>query len=178
VSPAQIWNGDFETVVSTVLAETGLPAELLCIELTESLFVDHTKQKVSNTLDALSGLGVKLALDDFGSGYSSLGYLTRLPFNCLKIDRTFVDGISTVPEKRKLLGGIIALSHGLGMSVVAEGAELSAELALLTEFDCDVVQGYVFSPPVSADQVPSVAATIEANISRAVAQRTWRTQLL
>lgn len=171
VSPAQIWNGDFETVVSTVLAETGLPAELLCIELTESLFVDHTKQKVSNTLAALSGLGVKLALDDFGSGYSSLGYLTRLPFNCLKIDRTFVDGISTVPEKRKLLGGIIALSHGLGMSVVAEGAELSAELALLTEFDCDVVQGYVFSPPVTADQVPSVAAMIEGLDLKTVARR-------
>ncbi|MET0905097.1 MAG: EAL domain-containing protein, partial [Tardiphaga sp.] len=89
------------------------------------------------------------------------GYLTRLPFNSLKIDRTFVDGISTVPEKRKLLGGIIALSHGLGMTVVAEGAELSAELDLLAEFDCDAVQGYVFSRPVAADQALSVAARIE-----------------
>ncbi|MFC0240449.1 sensor domain-containing protein [Rhodopseudomonas telluris] len=161
VSPAQIWNGDFEKVVSTVLAETGLPPELLCLELTESLFVDHTKQKVSHTLAALSKLGIQLALDDFGSGYSSLGYLTRLPFNCLKIDRTFVDGIATVPEKRKLLGGIIALSHGLGMSVVAEGAELAEEVDLLTEFDCDFVQGYVFSKPVAADEAPGVAAGIE-----------------
>lgn len=162
VSPAQIWNGDFEKVVAAVLAETGLPPELLCLELTESLFVDHTKQKVSSTLAALSGLGVQLALDDFGSGYSSLGYLTRLPFNSLKIDRTFVDGISTVPEKRKLLGGIIALSHGLGMTVVAEGAELTAELDLLAEFDCDAVQGYVFSRPVAAEQALSVAAQIES----------------
>lgn len=161
VSPAQIWNGDFETVVSSVLAETGLPSELLCLELTESLFVDHTKQKVSSTLAALSKLGVQLALDDFGSGYSSLGYLTRLPFNCLKIDRTFVDGIATVPEKRKLLGGIIALSHGLGMSVVAEGAEMAAEVDLLAAFDCDFVQGYVFSPPIAAKQAPLVAANIE-----------------
>jgi diguanylate cyclase (GGDEF)-like protein/PAS domain S-box-containing protein len=161
VSPAQICSGDFEAVVSTVLAETGLPSELLCLELTENLFVDHTKQKVSSTLAALSKLGVQLALDDFGSGYSSLGYLTRLPFNCLKIDRTFVDGIATVPEKRKLLGGMIALSHGLGMSVVAEGAEMATEVDLLAAFDCDFVQGYVFSPPIAAEQAPLVAANIE-----------------
>nr|WP_245258297.1 bifunctional diguanylate cyclase/phosphodiesterase [Rhodopseudomonas palustris] len=171
VSPAQIWNGDFEAVVAAVLAETGLPAELLCLELTENLFVDHTKQKVSSTLAALSKLGIQLALDDFGSGYSSLGYLTRLPFNCLKIDRSFVDGIATVPEKRKLLGGIIALSHGLGMSVVAEGAELAAEVDLLTGFDCDFVQGYVFSPPITADQAPLVAAGIERDAEGMKARR-------
>ncbi|UYO54199.1 EAL domain-containing protein [Rhodopseudomonas palustris] len=166
VSPAQIWNGDFEKVVATVLAETGLPPELLCLELTENLFVDHTKQKVSTTLAALSKLGIQLALDDFGSGYSSLGYLTRLPFNRLKIDRTFVDGIATVPEKCKLLGGIIALAHGLGMSVVAEGAELHAEVDLLTAFDCDFVQGYVFSRPVAASEAVVVAAEIEREAGR------------
>mgnify|MGYP003338308801 CR=1 FL=1 len=99
--------------------------------------------------------------DDFGSGYSSLGYLTRLPFNCLKIDRSFVSGIATAPEKRKLLGGIIALAHGLGMSVVAEGAELHAEVDLLTAFDCDFVQGYVFSRPVAAGEAVVVAEGIE-----------------
>lgn len=161
VSPAQIWSGDFETAVSAVLAETDFPPELLCLELTENLFVDHTEQRISRTLSALSALGVKLALDDFGSGYSSLGYLTRLPFDCLKVDRAFVDGISTAPEKRKLLGGIIALSHGLGMSVVAEGAELSAELDVLGALDCDVVQGFVLSPPIAADKAPRVAAGIE-----------------
>nr|WP_234831123.1 EAL domain-containing protein [Rhodopseudomonas palustris] len=170
VSPAQIWNGDFEKVVATVLAETGLPAELLCLELTESLFVDHTKQKVSQTLAALSKLGIRLALDDFGSGYSSLGYLTRLPFNCLKIDRTFVAGIATVPEKRKLLGGIIALAHGLGMCVVAEGAELAEEVDLLTMFDCDFVQGYVFAKPVAADQAVGVAGEIERERGLATAR--------
>lgn len=161
VSPAQIWNVDFETAVAAALAETGFPAELLCLELTESLFVDHTEQRISRTLTALSGLGARLALDDFGSGYSSLGYLTRLPFDWLKVDRAFVDGISTAPEKRKLLGGIIALSHGLGMTVVAEGAELAAELDVLGGLDCDVVQGFVFSPPIAADQAPLVAAGIE-----------------
>ncbi|MGX1106118.1 MULTISPECIES: sensor domain-containing protein [Bradyrhizobium] len=166
VSPAQIWSVDFETAVSAILAETGFPAELLCLELTESLFVDHTEQRISRTLTALSGLGARLALDDFGSGYSSLGYLTRLPFDCLKVDRAFVDGISTAPEKRKLLGGIIALSHGLGMTVVAEGAELSAELDVLGGLDCDVVQGFVLSPPVAADKAPLVAASIEREARR------------
>lgn len=166
VSPAQIWNVDFDAAVSAVLAETGFPAKLLCLELTESLFVDHTEQRISRTLTALSGLGVRLALDDFGSGYSSLGYLTRLPFHWLKVDRAFVDGISTAPEKRKLLGGIIALSHGLGMTVVAEGAELAAEVDVLGGLDCDLVQGFVFSPPVTADKAPLVAASIERDAYR------------
>lgn len=166
VSPAQIWSGDFEAVVSAALAETGFPPDLLCLELTESLFVDHTKNRVRSTLTRLSALGVQLALDDFGSGYSSLGYLTRLPFNCLKIDRSFVDGVSVAPEKRKLLGGMIALSHGLGMTVVAEGAELREEVDVLAGFDCDVVQGFVYSPPISADEAPSVAAEIERRAFR------------
>jgi diguanylate cyclase (GGDEF)-like protein/PAS domain S-box-containing protein len=166
VSPAQIWNLDFETAVSAVLAETGFPAKLLCLELTESLFVDHTEQRISRTLTALSGLGLRLALDDFGSGYSSLGYLTRLPFDWLKVDRAFVDGISTAPEKRKLLGGIIALSHGLGMTVVAEGAELPAEVDVLSALDCDLVQGFVFSPPIAADKAPLVASSIEREACR------------
>jgi diguanylate cyclase (GGDEF)-like protein/PAS domain S-box-containing protein len=166
VSPAQLWNQDFEKSVSAVLAETGFPAALLCLELTENLFADNAEQRISDTLTALSNLGVRLALDDFGSGYSSLGYLTRLPFDRLKVDRVFVDGISTAPEKRKLLEGIIALSRGLGMTVVAEGAELPAEVGVLSELDCDLVQGFVFSSPVAPDKAPLVAANIEREARR------------
>ncbi|WP_293425174.1 putative bifunctional diguanylate cyclase/phosphodiesterase [Phreatobacter sp.] len=161
VSPAQFWNMDFETAVSAVLWETGLPPDLLCLELTESLFVDHSEQRISRTLTALSALGVRLALDDFGSGYSSIGYLTRLPFDRLKVDRSFVDGIATKPEKRKLLGGIIALSRGLGMTVVAEGAERAAEVDVLADLGCDIVQGFVFARPVTPDMAPVIAASIE-----------------
>ena len=164
VSPAQFWNMDFETAVAAVLTETGLPPHLLCLELTESLFVDHTEQRISRTLTALSALGVRLALDDFGTGYSSLGYLTRLPFDRLKVDRSFVDGIATQPEKRKLLGGIIALSRGLGMSVVAEGAEREAEVEVLSELGCDCVQGFVFARPVAPEAAPAIARAIEASI--------------
>jgi len=162
VSPAQFWAMDFETAVAAVLAETGVPAHLLCLELTESLFVDQSEERVSHTLGSLSALGVQLALDDFGSGYSSLGYLTRLPFHRLKVDRAFVDGIAGQPAKRKLLAGIIALSHGLGLSTVAEGAEKRADVDVLRELGCDVVQGYVYSRPVAPDAAPAVAASIEA----------------
>lgn len=165
VSPAQFWNMDFETAVSAVLAETGLPPNLLCLELSESLFVDHSEQRISRTLTALSALGVRLALDDFGSGYSSLGYLTRLPFDRLKVDRSFVEGIATKPEKRKLLGGIIALSRGLGMTIVAEGAERPAEVDVLAELGCDIVQGFVFARPVTPDMAPVIAASIERDRS-------------
>ena len=162
VSPAQFLAMDFETAVAAVLAETSLPAELLCLELTESLFVDQSEDRISRTLGSLSALGVQLALDDFGSGYSSLGYLTRLPFHRLKVDRSFVDGIAGQPAKRKLLAGIIALSHGLGLSTVAEGAEKRADVDVLRELGCDTVQGYVYSRPVAPDAAPVVAASIEA----------------
>ena len=166
VSPAQFWNMDFETAVSAVLAESGFPPTLLCLELTESLFVDQSEHRISRTLTALSALGVRLALDDFGSGYASLGYLTRLPFDRLKVDRSFVDGIATRPDKRKLLGGIIALSRGLGMTVIAEGAERPAEVDVLADLGCDIVQGYVFSRPVVPDVAPVVAASIERETLR------------
>lgn len=161
VSPAQFWNMDFETAVSAVLSETGLPPNLLCLELTESLFVDHSEHRLNRTLSALVGLGVRLALDDFGSGYSSLGYLTRLPFDRLKVDRSFVEGVATRPEKRKLLGGIIALSRGLGLTVVAEGAERQSEVRVLSELGCDLVQGFVFARPVAPETAPLVADAIE-----------------
>lgn len=152
---------DFETAVSAVLAETGLPPNMLCLELTESLFVDHSEHRLNRTLSALVGLGVRLALDDFGSGYSSLGYLTRLPFDRLKVDRSFVEGVATRPEKRKLLGGIIALSRGLGLTVIAEGAERQSEVRVLSELGCDLVQGFVFARPVAPEMAPVVASAIE-----------------
>jgi EAL domain-containing protein (putative c-di-GMP-specific phosphodiesterase class I) len=162
VSVAQFWNMDFETVVAAILAETGLPADMLCLELTENLFVDHAEHRASATLKALADLGVRLALDDFGTGYSSLGYLTRLPFQCLKIDRSFVAGIAGDADKRRLLKGIIALARGLRMSVVAEGAETKAEVKILTELGCGYVQGYVFARPAAAEEALALASRLEA----------------
>jgi len=162
VSPAQFWNLDFEAAVARALADTGFPADLLCLELTEGLFVDQNEARVRRTLDALAKLGVRLALDDFGTGYSSLGYLTRLPFHRLKIARPFVDGVATTAKKRKILEGIVALGRGLGMTVVAEGAELAAEVEVLRELGCDVVQGFFYARPAAPEDALPAALAIDA----------------
>jgi diguanylate cyclase (GGDEF)-like protein len=146
VSPAQIWHSDFVSEVARILKDTGLPPHLLCLELTESLMADHGEGRVRKALKALKMLGVTLALDDFGTDYSSLGYLAQLPFDKLKIDRIFINGISNSHRSRELLKGIIALGRGLGMEVVAEGAETADEVEILRSLQCDIVQGYAFGP--------------------------------
>ena len=163
VSAAQIWNSDLVSDVSSVLAETGLPPELLCLELTESLLVDHNEGRVRSVLKSLKQLGVSLALDDFGTGYSSLGYLTQLPFDKLKIDRVFIDGAPASKRATELLRGIIALGRGLGMTTIAEGAEQQNEIALLQELGCNQVQGYVYARPVPANEAIALALRLDAN---------------
>ncbi len=157
VSAAQIWNTDFVGEVAQVLNETGLPPHLLCLELTESLLADHSEARFRGVLVELKRLGVTLALDDFGTDYSSLGYLTQLPFDKLKIDRLFIDGITETARACKLLEGIIALGRGLGMTIVAEGAERPEEVGILKGLGCDIVQGYVFARPAVAQEALAVA---------------------
>jgi diguanylate cyclase (GGDEF)-like protein len=157
LSAAQIWQASIETDVAAVLKATGLPPHLLCIELTESLLADHTEGRVRKALTRLKALGVTLALDDFGTGFSSLGYLIQLPFDKLKIDRIFVDGASRSEKMQHVLSGIIALGHGLGMTVVAEGVEQPDDLALLRQLECDQVQGYIFARPAPADEAIAFA---------------------
>jgi EAL domain-containing protein (putative c-di-GMP-specific phosphodiesterase class I) len=113
MSAAQIWQTDVVREVDGVLKETGLPPHLLCIELTESLLADNAEGRVRTVLDSLKGPGVTLALDDFGTDYSSLGCLNQLPFDKLKIDRVFVDGVTGSDRARELLKGIVALGRGL-----------------------------------------------------------------
>jgi diguanylate cyclase (GGDEF)-like protein len=157
VSPAQIWHGDFAEDVAGVLNQIGLEPGALCLELTESVFVGHTQEHVREALDRIKSLGVALALDDFGSGYSSLGYLARLPFDKIKIDRIFVHGCHASRRAQKLLGGIVALGHGLGMEIIAEGVEDKDELAVVTHLGCDVVQGYIFARPACAQDALRLA---------------------
>jgi len=164
VSAAQVWSTDLTGDVARILDETGLPPHLLCLELTESLLADHTEARFRNVLMALKDLGVKLALDDFGTDYSSLGYLTQLPFDKLKIDRLFVDGITETARARKLLEGIVALGRGLGMTIIAEGAEKPEEVEILRSFGCDLVQGYVFARPAVAQAALVAAQSLEARV--------------
>jgi diguanylate cyclase (GGDEF)-like protein/PAS domain S-box-containing protein len=157
-SAAQIWQTNFVREVRDALERHGLPASSLCIEVTESLFIDHSQARVSSFMAQLRELGVSLSLDDFGTGYSSLSYLNQLPFDQLKIDRSFVTSADHDPRRQHLLAGIVALGNGLGMSVIAEGVETPSEIAVLRSVRCPSAQGFAFSRPVPA---LSVAAEID-----------------
>lgn len=150
VSAAQIWHSDLLGEVDRILSETGLPPHLLCLELTETLMANQSDGRVRTVLSNLKTRGVTLALDDFGTGYSSLSYLAELPFDKLKIDRSFVRKAMSSAHARELLKGIISLGHGLGLKVQAEGAEDMAEVDVLREFKADLVQGYAFARPAPA----------------------------
>ena len=165
VSAAQVWHADLVGEVARILTETGVPPHLLCLELTESLMADHSEGRVRTVLKALKQLGVTLALDDFGTDYSSLGYLVQLPFDKLKIDRIFVSGATESDRSRELLKGIIGLGLGLGMTVYGEGAETSEEVAILREFGCDFVQGYAFAHPTAAAEALAFARGCEGKLA-------------
>ncbi len=161
VSVAEILNAGFVEQLRTVLEETGFPPYLLCLEVTESLFIGRSAAKVRAILDDIKRLGVSLALDDFGTGYSSLSYLDKLPFDKLKIDRSFVLGIENDAEKRSLLRGAVFLAHAVGLEVVIEGVETQSEVSLVRELDADRAQGYAFSRPVPAVEAIVAVRAIE-----------------
>ena len=165
VSAAQIWQSNFEDDVIAIIEETGYPPEYLCIELTENVFADHSEGRVRAALARFKAAGIHLALDDFGTGYSSLGYLNELPFDELKIDRCFITDVHKLPDKARLLEGIIALGKGLGMRTVAEGAETEGEVEALRAMGCDLVQGYVFMRPESAVDALRSADQLEFRLS-------------
>ena len=165
VSTAQILQSSFVDQVREILANTNLPAHLLCLELTESMFVGKSMNVVQKMIENFRVLGIMTALDDFGTGYSSLSYLEHLPFDKLKIDRAFVKGAKDGSKNTELLKGIISLAHGLGMVVVAEGAETEVELNVLRRFKADSVQGFVVSKPLPADQAALAADLHDKNNS-------------
>jgi EAL domain-containing protein (putative c-di-GMP-specific phosphodiesterase class I) len=155
LSAAQLLQPGLAAEVAAILADSGLPPPQLTLELTESMLMTAGEQ-VRGTIDALKALGVALSLDDFGTGYSPLTYLRRLPIDEIKIDRSFVHGLPTQPESAAIAGAIIALADALGLQVVAEGVETAAELDFLRGFAGCRFQGYLFSPPVSADEMTAI----------------------
>jgi diguanylate cyclase (GGDEF)-like protein/PAS domain S-box-containing protein len=149
VSVRQFEDCDLAAMVSEVIAETGMPVDQLCLEMTESVLLTDTDENLTQLL-RLKALGVTLAMDDFGTGYSSLAYLRRFPMDTLKIDRSFVDRLGGDSEDVALVRTIVRLGQSLGMSTVAEGIEDAAQLAALRELGCDLAQGYFLSRPVPA----------------------------
>lgn len=138
--------------IAAVLQDSRLPAALLEFEVTETMAMENP-ERASRLLGELRDMGIALAIDDFGTGYSSLAYLKRLPFDHLKIDRSFVAGIAHDPNDVAIVRGTIALAHSLGLAVVAEGVETAEQLALLKSAECDEFQGFHFSRPLPADEL-------------------------
>jgi len=146
VSSIQFVRDSFVDEVAEVLRVTGLPANLLQIELTESVMLTGTSY-VAAAMRRLSALGVGLAIDDFGTGYSCLGYLPNLPFDALKIDRSFVKDLGERPEIEAMVHALVMLAHKLGMRVIAEGIETTEQLDLIGELGADEIQGYLVGRP-------------------------------
>jgi EAL domain-containing protein (putative c-di-GMP-specific phosphodiesterase class I) len=138
----------FEVAVREALAESGLPAEALVLEVTESA-VMRDPDAAQFVLESLRDLGVAVAVDDFGTGYSSLAYLRRFPVATLKIDRSFIQGITASADDRAIVTAVIDLAHALDVSTIGEGIETRAELALLQQLGCHAGQGFLWSPAVS-----------------------------
>ena len=146
LSGRQIAQSDLVTVVSNVLADTGLAPEALVLEITESVLMADAEHAIG-VLRALKDLGVRLSVDDFGTGYSSLSYLKRFPVDVLKIDQSFVDGLGTEGEDSAIVRATISLAQSLGLETVGEGTETVTQVRALTELGCDKAQGYLFSRP-------------------------------
>jgi diguanylate cyclase (GGDEF)-like protein len=154
VSARQIEDGRLIQQVSEALASHDIDPAGLCIEITESLLMVNPNTAV--LLRELKELGVKLSLDDFGTGYSSLAYLHRFPVDELKIDRSFIIDVDTNPSARTLVDAIIAMSHALGLRVVAEGVETREQLRVLQDLDCDLIQGFLYGRPDCADAIAAL----------------------
>jgi diguanylate cyclase (GGDEF)-like protein/PAS domain S-box-containing protein len=151
VSPLQMQRPGFVDEVRDVLARFKLPAQCLELELTETMMMGNV-ERVIGTMRALKAIGVRLSLDDFGTGFSSLNYLRRFPLDTLKIDQSFVRDISTDPGAAGVCRAIITLGHQLNMTVLAEGVEIDAQIGYLRRNECDYFQGYYFGKPVAPDR--------------------------
>ena len=132
-----------------MIKETEIPARLLEFELTESAIMTDVEENIVR-LQQIKALGIGIAVDDFGTGYSSLSYLKKFPINTLKIDRSFVADIASSSDDAAIVKAIIVLAETLNLSVIAEGVETTGQLKILQEFNCSVIQGYLFSKPLKS----------------------------
>lgn len=151
ISTAQLRGDRLLGIVKSIPERTGMPIEYLEIELTENVLMKNFEHNLE-ILNKLKGLGVKLALDDFGTGYSSFNYLTKIPIDILKIDRTFIARINDNEKDAFIADTIINLAHKLGIKVIAEGVENTSQLTLLQEQTCDILQGYFFSRALNEEE--------------------------
>ena len=155
ISPRQLASEDFVEMVRLTMDETGIQPKQLEVEITENVLIDSLEDSIRK-LGKLNAMGVGLSLDDFGTGFSSLTYLRSLPMHTLKIDKSFIDGITVDTVQEDFVRSIIDMAHAIGLNVVAEGVESEVQLQKLALFGCDCVQGYIFSRPVSGEEALTV----------------------
>jgi predicted signal transduction protein with EAL and GGDEF domain len=151
LSPAQFMHGDLVGLVHSILLETGLAPGRLELEITEGVLIGDFDRGLA-LLRRLKALGVRVSMDDFGSGYSSLSYLQAFPFDKIKIDRAFVINLGRNPQSASIVRAVIDLGHALEMSIVAEGVETQEQLSFLADEGCDAVQGYFIGKPAPIGQ--------------------------
>lgn len=167
VSARQFYRGNLVELVKDILAESRLDPRWLVLEITESVLMQDVEETIS-TLERVTRLGVRIAVDDFGMGYSSLSYLKKFPIHTLKIDRCFVGHVPGDGEATAIVAAVIAMAHAMGLEVVGEGVERQAQWDYLSEKGCDKIQGFLVSHPMKADEF---AAFMEKNAGVADARR-------
>ncbi|HEY1463578.1 MAG TPA: EAL domain-containing protein [Terriglobales bacterium] len=155
VSPKEFLHPDFVQGIEDVLAETDIPPGFLQLEITESMAMKDST-RTEQVLNRLKDLGVKLSINDFGTGHSSLSRLSRFPLDVLKIDRSFVTGMETDEDKRAVVRLIVTLAHTFKLKIIAEGAETAEQVAQLKNSGCEFVQGYFFSKPMDLEKATSL----------------------
>lgn len=171
VATRQLRDEAFVETVRQAIQTSGIPPRSLELEITESILLENSEDTLS-TLNALKQLGVTLAIDDFGTGYSSLSYLKRFPIDRVKIDRSFVRDLASDSDDLAIVRAIIALAHAMRLSVIAEGVETAAQLALLQSEECHDYQGYFFSRPMDAESVYQKLLSRQPDLPVAKVKRT------
>ncbi|MFC5447698.1 sensor domain-containing protein [Paenibacillus aestuarii] len=154
ISPREFINVGFVNTIQSIIKETAMNASNFVFEITESIGIDQL-DGVIKKLNALKEIGIQVAIDDFGKGYSSLNYLKHLPIDILKIDKSFIDGINDDVNDYVIARAMIQVAHGMGMKVIAEGVETASQIEKLKQLECDIMQGFLISKPLPADLAAS-----------------------
>jgi EAL domain-containing protein (putative c-di-GMP-specific phosphodiesterase class I) len=167
ISTAQLRNARFASQVFDILHETGMRPTDLELEITESILLDDEHVSAQN-LRTFRTAGIHIALDDFGTGYSSLSYLKRYPVDRIKIDRSFVSQLAEGHVSVAITQAIVTLAHAMNIEVTAEGVETDDQAGILARLGCNTLQGFLFSPPVSPDQIAEIFANPANAVDRPV----------
>nr|WP_256489395.1 EAL domain-containing protein [Pleionea sp. CnH1-48] len=152
ISAKQLRNDRLSSTIKTIIEKTGLPTDSLNVELTETALMSDPDVAIQE-IARIHDLGVDISVDDFGTGYSSLNYLRQLSINCLKIDKSFVDKIGASKSDESIIEAIINLASALSLQVIAEGVESQSQADFLLKHNCHLMQGYLFSKPLSSEQL-------------------------